>query len=659
MISKCIESNDIFMIQKNHSFHFNQTLSCLNILKTMKQLTLFAIVLLSFTNTHAQLPTVSLNSWQTGITKPVDLTNVGDERIFIVKKDGQIVMYDTAANFLGTFMDINSIVGSSGNEQGLLGLAFDPHYKDNGYFFVDYTNNSGNTVIERFQVNANDSMTASPASGVILLTITQPYSNHNGGCLRFGPDGYLYIGMGDGGSGGDPGNRAQNINEYLGKMLRLDVHQGATYGIPPTNPFAGATAGLDEIWTYGMRNPWRFNFDEYTNDLWIGDVGQDTWEEIDHVPFGQGTGDNFGWRCYEATHTYNMSGCSSVSTNYRWPNWEYVHSGTNGCSITGGLVYRCPNSIDMWGRYLYSDYCSGYLWSLLPASGTFYNNDTLGNFTDNTIAAFGQDKWNNVYVCGEGNATVYRLVTPSTCQPVAAIHNVINDTINICFGQSISAYEYPGFTYNWFEDGNALNLTTGIISPTTSGYYQVEVTHGACSDTCDSVYVNLHAYPIITITGLAANYISGAATDTLSATPAGGTFSGAGMTDSIFDPSIPSLGNDTIYYTYTNQWGCTATSWMVTTILPNGIFPVNQINGISVFPNPNNGSFDLNMKLKNQQDVEISVFNLLGQKIISQQNNFIAGQHQLQFETDLSRGVYYLQVKSGEEQHMIKLVISY
>ena len=249
--------------------------------------------------------TISLTRVAAGLNRPLYVTAApGDRsRLFVVEKLGRIrivtIQGGTYTLLATPFLDIDPIVGSSGNEQGLLSMAFHPDYATNGLFFVDYTDNSGNTVVARYSVSAADPNVANPASAFVVLTQTQPYSNHNGGQLQFGPDGTLYIAFGDGGSGGDPEQRAQNTATLLGKILRIDVDGGTPYAIPANNPWAGSTIVRPEIWSLGLRNPWRFSFDRLNGDMWIGDVGQGTWEEVDREVSGSPGGINWGWRCRE------------------------------------------------------------------------------------------------------------------------------------------------------------------------------------------------------------------------------------------------------------------------------------------------------------------------------------------------------------------------
>jgi glucose/arabinose dehydrogenase len=282
-------------------------------------------------------PQIDLQPVAVGLANPVAITNAGDGsgRLFITLQAGRIVIYDGTRVLPTPFLDITPLV-SSGGERGLLSVAFHPNYRTNGVFFVDYTNTDGNTVIARYSVS-QDANIADPNSAAILLTITQPFANHNGGQLQFGPDGYLYIGMGDGGSGGDPSNNAQNLGTLLGKILRIDVDGASPYAIPADNPFVGVPSTLPEIWAYGLRNPWRFSFDRLTGDLFIADVGQDSWEEVDFQPAGSQGGENYGWRLMEGNHCYNPpTNCDPGGLTPPILEYEHGTNDANGCSISGG-----------------------------------------------------------------------------------------------------------------------------------------------------------------------------------------------------------------------------------------------------------------------------------------------------------------------------------
>ncbi|MCB0522718.1 MAG: PQQ-dependent sugar dehydrogenase [Lewinellaceae bacterium] len=361
-------------------------------------------------------PNIQLVNFATGFNKPLDIAHCGDDRLFIVEQDGVIRILDKNGTKLPTpFLDINARVSSNGNERGLLGLAFHPDYANNGYFFVNYTNNSNNTRVSRFSVSANDPNVADPNSELILFEVNQPFSNHNGGCVKFGPDGYLYTGLGDGGSGGDPQGNGQKRSTLLGKMIRIDVDNGSPYAIPSDNPFLNDPSTLDEIWAIGVRNPWRFSFDRKTGDLWIGDVGQDNVEEVDFQPASSPGGENYGWNITEGTYCFppNVTNCDTVGKNFTFPVAEYLHGGNTGCSITGGFMYRGCRYPQLYGHYLYTDYCTGIIWSLRPDGQGGWINEQLANLVNNQFVSFGENKNGELYLAGLGNGIIYRVTEGS------------------------------------------------------------------------------------------------------------------------------------------------------------------------------------------------------------------------------------------------------
>jgi glucose/arabinose dehydrogenase len=355
---------------------------------------------------------------KSGLSNPVLLTNAGDGsgRRFVVEQTGKVRIITAGGTLLSApFIDLTGLL-STGGEQGLLGLAFHPHFETNGYFFLNYTNTNGDTIINRYHA-APGANTVKRTTAVRIMTIDQPYANHNGGNLAFGPDGYLYIGMGDGGSAGDPGNRAQNISSLLGKMLRIDVDHtstGKNYRAPSSNPYVGRS-GADEVWSRGLRNPWRWSFDMPTRRLFIGDVGQNRYEEVDRSNPGTkpaGWASNYGWRQLEGNVCYNpSSGC--VKTGKVMPLVAYGHvvSGTDNCAITGGYVYRGSASPVLVGGYLYGDYCSGRIWvvdasAAKPATGTLVHD--AGVAPTMLISSFGQDEAGELYVCDLGGS-IYQI----------------------------------------------------------------------------------------------------------------------------------------------------------------------------------------------------------------------------------------------------------
>lgn len=345
-----------------------------------------------------------------GLISPVCISNAGDSRLFVIDQHGLIVIVDSAGNVNPQpFLDIRPKV-TYGGERGLLGIAFHPQYITNGYFYINYIGAGDSTHISRFRVNFADADKADPSSEQKIMTIYQPFVNHNGGDLCFGPDGYLYIGLGDGGSGGDPGNRAQNLMDYLGKILRIDVNNGNPYSVPQTNPFYSSTSARKEIWALGLRNPWRFSFDRLTGDLWIGDVGQNAIEEIDFQPSTSRGGENYGWRCYEGNAVYDTTGCNSIS-EYSFPVTTYPHGPE--CAVTGGYVDRSPVSSPFYGYYFFADYCSDNIWTLHNVAGNRVVQN-FGQFPGNNFSTFGENVKGQLYVAGITSGTIYRINSTPT-----------------------------------------------------------------------------------------------------------------------------------------------------------------------------------------------------------------------------------------------------
>tara|TARA_R110000850_G_scaffold150497_1_gene273161 strand:+ start:52975 stop:54297 length:1323 start_codon:yes stop_codon:yes gene_type:complete len=337
-----------------------------------------------------------------GFNNPLEIKHAGDDRLFIVEQGGQIKILNSDGSVNTTpFLNISSLV-SSGGERGLLGLAFHPNYASNGFFYVYYTNTSGNTQISRFTVSGDPDV-ADPASELQMLSFNQPFTNHNGGHLAFGPDGKLFIASGDGGSGGDPQNNSQTLSTYLGKILRLDVDVPAPY-IPADNPFIDDSAVLDEIWAYGVRNPWKFSFDTETGELWIADVGQNALEEINKEPSTVG-GLNYGWRCYEGNNPFNTNGCPPVE-ELTFPYAEYSSNGPR-CSVTGGYVYRGAEFPAIQGLYFFADLCTGEIGTINEDGElTFYG--PFGGLS--SITSFGVDVNDNLYLASFGTDAIYKII---------------------------------------------------------------------------------------------------------------------------------------------------------------------------------------------------------------------------------------------------------
>ncbi len=359
-------------------------------------------------------PAIQLQEFATGFDQPLGIFHAGDSRLFIVEQAGYIRILENDGNLLpDPFLDISERV-KSGGEQGLLGLAFNPDYADNGYFYVNYTDHDNKTHIARFSVSESNPDQADASSEFSILILDQPFTNHNGGNIAFGPDGYLYIGTGDGGSGGDPGNRAQDSLNLLGKMLRIDIKNGDPYTIPEDNPFISFSSVRGEIWAFGLRNPWRYSFDSETGDLWIADVGQNQYEEVNFQPTASAGGENYGWRCYEGNHAFNTMGCAASSA-YTFPVHEYSHDATGGCSVTGGYVYRGDEFPAMQGYYFFSDYCNDKIWSLHENAGEWVLSEH-GQYAGNNFSTFGEGVNGKLYVAGISSDRIYEITDSSSTQ---------------------------------------------------------------------------------------------------------------------------------------------------------------------------------------------------------------------------------------------------
>ncbi|HUM45360.1 MAG TPA: PQQ-dependent sugar dehydrogenase [Chitinophagales bacterium] len=632
--------------------------------------TIFIICLFFYTPIFSQQPVITLQEFSTGYSGPVDIQNCGDSRLFVVQQNGYIYLCDSMGVRNPTpFLDIHTKISQS-SERGLLGLAFHPDYLNNGFFFVYYTRlTDGYLRISRFSADSLNANAADPNSELILIEIPHPsYNNHNGGCLQFGPDGYLYAGTGDGGSFGDPDENAQNTKNYLGKMLRIDIDNGVPYGIPADNPFINDPDNYyPEIWSYGLRNPWRFSFDRITGDLWIADVGQNTWEEIDFMPADNGGGQNYGWDCYEGTHTYEPVNCSGTAV-LTAPVYEYQHSsGSNGdCSVTGGYIYRGGQFASLYGKYIFVDYCSGKFRATSQNSdGTFATTlvgDEVISQDEFSFSSFGQDHLGELYITDVTQGKIYKL-KDTTCLPVAAIlssHNGITtiDTA-VCVGTELQGVYGIGLTYQWQFNGidipgatsssyladNAGSYTLWVTNAencTNSGSVIAGETTGTSFDGLDSIYCDNDNYQ---------PYI-------LSGNPLGGTFSGNGIAGDTFDPDIAGIGVHTITYTYENSFGCIASySDSAIVVTCTGDNSMATSNSLQIFPVPCKGSFSITGNNTAEKITEVSIFNLSGQPIISFQVAPSTG-NILTFNVQpVADGMYLLRITSGNNFFYKKLLI--
>ena len=384
---------------------------------------------------HAQ--EIRLVQVASGISAPTDIQNAADgsNRLFLVQQNGIIKILRNGTILATPFLNITSKTRADG-ERGLLGLAFPHGFAQSGRFYVDYTDLNGDTNIAQYHITSNPDV-ADASSEIVLLHIPQPFSNHNGGQVRFGPDGYLYIAMGDGGSGGDPMRNGQNLGSLLGKLLRIDVEsQPGQVRIPASNPFLSTSGARGEVWAYGLRNPWRFTFDRATNDLWTGDVGQDLYEEIDLQPAGQG-GLNYGWNIMEGLHCYSASNCNQQGKTL--PVAEYPHA--EGCSVIGGFMYRGAVSPGLRGTYIFADLCSGVIWGLQHDS-TGWSRRTLVS-SGFGVTTFGEDEAGEVYVSNANNGSIWRINGSAAPRILSGgVTNAASFQAGIVPGSLVTAFAY-------------------------------------------------------------------------------------------------------------------------------------------------------------------------------------------------------------------------
>ena len=433
-----------------------------------KLINYLALIFICYNSSFSQ--SVLLESFGPSFNSPVEIKNAGDERLFVVEKSGKIKILNQNGSVNSTpFLDIEDRVSTNANERGLLGLAFHPNYPENPFFFVNYTNNSGATTISKFSVSANQDIAND--SETILLEINQPYANHNGGCINFGPDGNLYIGMGDGGSGGDPQNFSQNTESLLGKMLRINVNSGA-YSIPENNPYG------DEIWSIGLRNPWKFSFDSLNGDLWIADVGQNEFEEINMVQ-NNPANINYGWRCYEGNEPYNLSGCPDEGLTFPVSTYSHYSSGDFKCSITGGYVYRGNQISGLNGVYFFADYCSGEIGLLSKNENDEWDMSLAFPNINGSWVSFGEDINGELYIASI-NGGVYKIIDAALSNneidsnTLNYFPNPFQDYIQINSDRpiNIELYDLSGRKLREFKNYNQEILDLGFLN---KGTYIIKV----------------------------------------------------------------------------------------------------------------------------------------------------------------------------------------
>ncbi|MEO5569990.1 MAG: PQQ-dependent sugar dehydrogenase [Bacteroidia bacterium] len=593
---------------------------------------------------------VSITPFATGFYGITDIQSAGDDRLFIIEQLGRVKIVDRHGNVNPVpFLDIHLEV-AAGGEQGLLGLAFSPNYKNDSCFYVNYTTYGMQSRISRFHVSSTNPDSALASSEELLIVVNQPFVNHNGGCLQFGNDGYLYCALGDGGNGGDPLGYGQNLKDTLGNLLRIDVSPANGYNIPPSNPFINDTAANPLIWAYGLRNPWRFSFDRITHDLWIGDVGQGLWEEIDFQPAKSTGGENYGWRCYEGNHPYNTSGCGGQS-NYVMPVYDYAHSPTNGCSVTGGYVYRGGKYAAMFGKYFFADYCQGVLHTLKKDTGFAWTNTIEGDFNDYDFGTFGEDRYGELYLGGFTSGTVYKIIH-TDCTPTASIYD--KDTMFVCSNSVVlSTPLYDSLSFEWYFNGALVDgADTNFLLTNQSGRYRVRVTtgDGLCTNLSSEVYV----YFSLDFTGLPSFICDQYNTVALTGIPAGGTFSGDGIFGNTFYPQTVSEGSHVITYSFNEDYGCPLQKQQSITVTHCG----EENSQVIIAPNPTSGSLIAVFSSYESGFAEILIYNALGKLCHEEKLPVTFGtiHHAFQLQ-NLSSGVYTFQLKSGDADFRQKFII--
>lgn len=595
----------------------------------MKKFYSFFLALAFTLPLFAQL-NISLETFADGFNRLTDITNCGDDRLFVVERNGRIRIIEADGNVLSDpFLNINPIVNSGASEQGLLGLAFHPDYLNNGYFYVYYTDNSEDTQVSRFSVSDDDPNIADPDSEEKILDANQPFWNHNGGCIKFGPDGYLYISLGDGGSGGDPQGNGQNRQTFLGKILRIDVDNGDPYAVPADNPFINDDETLDEIWSIGQRNVWRFSFDALTGDMWMGDVGQGDWEEINLEPANSGGG-NYGWRCYEGNDNFNTFNCDPANTMI-FPILQYANSFSEGCSVTGGFVYRGCEMSGLYGHYVFADFCSGKFWSITP-DGTQWNTVQIANLNDNNFSSFGEDMNGELYVVGHGNGVVSKITTDVEA---ASAQNVscegMNDgaiTFNIPLDQMVDITWEDGSV-----DTNRMDLTPGtyVVEMTTVNdcefILELEVEEGTPYPDIPTVTIESDNTLSSDATGVSHQwYLNGAAIP--------------GATDDTYFPT--EVGN---YSVVVSDNGCETTSNVVNVTVLTTLEDLG-IEQLTLSPNPFGNDLHLQLSTNGLVEMEMTLSDAFG-KIIQQEslpiNGFFEKTYNLQ---NMPSGIYFFTVKN-------------
>jgi len=627
------------------------------------------------------------------ITSPVDLQSIPDDesdRIFVVAQSGIIYVFpnEKTAPSAKQFLNITDRV-SAGGEMGLLGLAFHPDYMQNGYFYVNYTTNTPQrrTVVSRFKVSSSNPDSADKSSELQLLTFSQPYSNHNGGQLAFGPDGYLYIATGDGGSGGDPQGNAQNLTTMLGKILRIDVNNTTgplDYAIPPTNPFANDNTGkTKEIYSYGMRNPWRMSFDPVTGWLWCADVGQSAREEIDIIV----NGGNYGWKSMEGTLCYSPStGCDT--TGKILPIWEYPR--TQGYSVTGGYVYRGPNQPGLYGKYIYGDYGTKHIWAITyTGSGAAVNQNVILS-SGRSLSSFGVDRYGELYICDLSGGKIWKFIpTAPVIAPTRLMvtgssfgqiglswrDNADNETGYVIERKTAGSEFAPVDT----TDANITVYTDNTITDTSRYYYRVRGINASGTSGYSNTVSSSAPVPVELVSFTAAAHGSAITLTWSTASEtnnrgfeiqrkqsgyhntgwlAVGFVSGAGSTAEPQNYRFSDdLGNFTgaVYYRLKqiDYDGKSSLSNESSVLLESAY---KQYIIVQNYPNPFNPSTTIRFAIPVMAEVTVMITDILGREAsVFRMGELSPGGHELQWDASaFAAGIYYLRVKAVTSESVLQ-----
>lgn len=569
-------------------------------------------------------PKPAFVQFASGFSNISDIANAGDSRLFVVEQSGNIkILNADGTTNTKSFIKVPNVL--SGNEQGLLGLAFHPNYASNKQFFVNYIRGSGNgnTQISRF-TTSNYPDTAILGSKFDILTFPQPYANHNGGDLNFGPDGYLYIGTGDGGLANDPLENGQKKNSLLGKLLRLEIDSGSPYSIPSSNPFVGNADYLPEIWALGLRNPWRISFDRLNSDLYIADVGQNKWEEVNYVPSGSAGGMNFGWDCWEGNHSFETAGCGP-SSDFQFPVFEYAHNPE--CSITGGFVYRGNNYPRLYGKYICSDYCSGASYLLTKNDNAIFESSKYAQAI--SITTYGENNQGELFA-GSGDGKVYKVI--DTCTNFYATKSIQQ----ACSGSGgsivLNIFGGNGNKNIVWSNGNTTTNNNNLIS----GVYRLTITDGQGCKITDST-------TIISNTPIAPIIAFNMETNTIECTSDAVSFEWFkdGLAYQINGNPVTTQNTiATTSGTYSvnsiDANGCESTSNDLLVTISGILNQDTKIGALSIYPNPSEGQFHISFNGKNTTANGIQVFDLLGKMIEQIELKTIGNQ----FETEINLSAF-------------------